>query len=159
MRHRPLNSLASLLLCLVLLPAAALAEVGPAEMEKAREAFRRFVLLEQSYNPDVVDFYADGAVIVTRVILPGGERDFRTTGADFKQALAPYLVTARNIGEWFAYTNITVLPEGDGVRVLASRTSKLTDETYPYQALFRRGPGGRWIIYEERSVVRPADPQ
>ncbi|GAB5471640.1 MAG: hypothetical protein Kilf2KO_46700 [Rhodospirillales bacterium] len=148
----------TLLLCL-LLPVGALAQDTPQDFDEARKMFRQFVLLEQSYNPDVIDFYADEADIYTTVILPNSEREFRTSGKAFKEALAPYLHTARNLGEWFAYSNITVVPEGNGMRVLASRTSRLSDETYPYQAYLARGPGGRWLIYEERSVVRPVKTQ
>lgn len=150
-----MRRLATVLVCFFLLPSLAYAQAGPNEIEAARKMFRQFVLLENSYNPDVVDLYADQAVIVTTVILPETEREFRTTGKAFKEALAPYLVTARNIGEWFAYTNVTAIPEGNGVRILASRTSQLSDETYPYQAYVARGPGGKWLIYEERTVVRP----
>ncbi len=140
---------------LFLLPSVALAQAGPREIEEARKMFRQFVLLENSYNPDVVNLYSDQAQIITTVIMPTTEREFRTTGKAFKEALAPYLHTARNVGEWFAYTNVTAVPEGNGVRILASRTSQLTDETYPYQAYVARGPGGKWLIYEERVVVRP----
>lgn len=150
-----MRPIAAFLLCLVLLPTLAFAEAGPKEIEEARRMFRNFVLLENSYNPDMVDYYADDARIITTVILPNSEREFKTTGKAFKEALAPYLYTARTVGEWFAYTNVTAVPEGNGVRILASRTSQLSDETYPYQAFVARGPGGKWLIYEERTVVRP----
>lgn len=150
-----MKHLAAAFLCIFLLPSLAHAEAGPREIEEARKMFRQFVLLENSYNPDVVNFYADQADIVTTVIMPNSEREFRTTGKAFKEALAPYLVTARNVGEWFAYTNVTAIPEGNGVRILASRTSQLSDETYPYQAYVARGPGGKWLIYEELTIVRP----
>ncbi len=153
-----MSRIASLLFCLLVLPSLALAQIGPAEMEKGRKMFREFMLLEQSYNPNLIDLYADEANIYTTVILEGGEREFHTKGKAFKEALAPYLHTARNVGEWFAYTNVTVVPEGRGLRILASRTSHLSDETYPYQMLVAPGPGGRWLIYEERSVVRPVNP-
>ncbi len=151
-----MRPLTAALLCMFLLPTLAFAEAGPKEIEAARKMFRQFVRLENSYNPDVVDFYADKAKIVTTVILPGSEREFATTGKAFKEALVPYLVTARNVGERFAYTNVIALPEGNGVRILASRTSQLTDETYPYKAYLARGPGGKWLIYEEHTIVRPA---
>ncbi len=150
-----MRPLAAFLLCFLLLPNLAFAQAGPREIEEARKMFRQFVLLENSYNPDVTNLYADNAKIYTTVIMPNAEREFQTTGQAFKEALAPYLVTARNVGEWFAYTNVTAVPEGNGVRILASRTSQLSDETYPYQAFVARGPGGKWLIYEERTVVRP----
>ncbi|MEO1193296.1 MAG: hypothetical protein AAFY02_16145 [Pseudomonadota bacterium] len=149
----------ALLLAFLLAPAIALAQTNPQDFEEARKVFRQFVLLEQSYNPEIIEFYADSAEIYTTVILQGREQEFRTTGKDFKAALAPYLHTARNIGEWFAYTNVTIVPEGSGMRVLASRTSRLSDETFPYQALLQRSPRGNWVIVEERSVVRPVNPE
>jgi hypothetical protein len=143
-----------LALLLPALPAGALDERQ--RYEAAKALFDELVFLEQRYDMGLIDVYADDARIV--VIELRGDKRYKTemTGKQLKQFYASYLPTAAHVGEWFSYTNVIISPEGDSaMRVLATRTGQKSGEPFPYQLLLAPGPGGRWLIYEEQTIIRP----
>jgi hypothetical protein len=143
-----------LALLLPALPAGALDERQ--RYEAAKALFDELVFLGQRYDLGLIDLYADDARII--VVELRGDKRYKTemTGKQLKGFYASYLLTAAHVGEWFTYSNVIISPEGeDAMRVLATRTGQKTGEPFPYQVLVAPGPGGRWLIYEEQTIVRP----
>ena len=122
---------------------------------KAQDLFNLYIRMEQSYNVELATLYADDAA-VSVIELRGNDRYKTTmTGAQFKPLVASYLPVAAQLGEYFTYTNVTLLPEGDKVRILASRASHLKGYSYPYMMLVGPNAAGTWMIWEELSMVKP----
>ncbi len=147
--------LLTLLLCLWPLGAASAQSVEQ-RYEASQKLFDRMVYLEQRFDTDLKNLYADSARIV--VLELRGDKRYKTemTGADYKELIDSYLPTAAIGGQWFTYSNVSIAPEGDTrMRILASRKSHKTGEAFPYQVLVGPSPGGSWLIYEETSMVRP----
>lgn len=143
-----------LALLLPALPAGALDERQ--RYEAAKALFDELVFLEQRYDLKLIKLYADDARII--VVELRGDKRYKTemTGAQLKSFYESYLLTAAHVGEWFTYDNVIISPEGDeAMRVLATRTGQKSGDSFPYQLLVAPGPGGRWLIYEEQTIVRP----
>lgn len=145
------------LIALFLLPSLSASALDErARYEGAKKLFDDLIYLEQRYDMGLIDLYADDAKIV--VIELRGDKRYKTemTGKQLKGFYASYLPTASHVGEWFVYSNVIISPEGDtAMRVLATRTGQKTGEAFPYQLLVAPGPGGKWLIYEEQTIVRP----
>ncbi|HKY94501.1 MAG TPA: hypothetical protein VJL84_04310 [Kiloniellales bacterium] len=146
-----------LLIGLLLLPSLTAQALDERQRyEAAKALFDELVYLEQRYDMGLIDLYADDARIV--VIELRGDKRYKTemTGKQLKGFYASYLPTAAHVGEWYVYSNVIISPEGDtAMRVLATRTGQKSGEPFPYQLLVQPGPGGRWLIYEEQTIVRP----
>lgn len=142
-------------LVFLLLPAAAAAQSVEERFAAAEDLFKRLVYLEQRFDQEMANLYADEARII--IIEVRGDQRFKTemTGKDLKVFIESYLGNAAMVGEWYVYSNTSITPEGDRMRILSSRTSQRTGDVFPYQILVGPGPGGRYLIYEEQSIVAP----
>ncbi len=139
----------------ILLPASAAAQTVEERFAAAQALFDKMVYLEQRFDKDMAELYADEARII--IIEVRGDNRIKTemTGEELKTFITSYLPNAAAVGEWFVYSNVTFTPEGDRMRILASRTSQKTGDVFPYQILVGPGRGGRYLIYEEQSIVAP----
>lgn len=144
-----------LLLLLLLWPAAAGAQDVEANFKKAQELFDRLVYLEQRFDTALANLYANDARIV--VIEIRGDNRYKTemSGADMKRLIDSYFEAASIVGEWYHYSNVTLTPEGNQVRILATRTAQKSGGAFPYMLLVGPGSGGNWLIREEQSIVQP----
>lgn len=143
------------LLFSLLLPASASAQTVEERYAAARDLFDKLVYLEQRFDKGMADLYADEARII--IIEVRGDNRVKTemTGEELKVFINSYLPNAAAVGEWFVYSNVSITPEGDRMRILASRTSQKTGDVFPYQILVGPGRGGRYFIFEEQSIVAP----
>lgn len=139
----------------LLLPAAAAAQTIEERFAAAQGLFDRLIYLEQRFDKEMAQLYADEARIV--IIEVRGDQRHKTemTGADLKVFIESYLPNSAAVGEWYVYSNTSITPEGDRMRILASRTSQKTGDVFPYQILVGPGRGGQYLIYEEQSIVAP----
>jgi len=139
---------------LLLWPFGAGAQDVEANFKKSQELFDRLVYLEQRFDTALADLYANDARIV--VIEIRGDNRYKTemSGADLKRLIVSYFEAASIAGEWYNYSNVTLTPEGDNVRLLATRTAHKSGQAYPYMLLMGPGGGG-WLIREEQSIVKP----
>jgi len=142
-------------LLVLLLPLAAAAETIEERFAAADALFDRLVYLEQRFDKDMAQLYADEARII--IIEVRGDKRFKTemTGAELKVFIESYLPNSAAVGEWYLYSNTSITPEGERMRILASRTSQKTGDVFPYQILVGPGASGRYQIYEEQSIVAP----
>jgi len=125
------------------------------KFETARKFLQDYTLMEQSYNVDMAGLYHPEAVVETTVLL--GDREFtnRQSGEEYGKGVRAYLPIAKNLGEYFTYSNVSIFPDGEGMRILATRTSHLTGRAFPFEILIRPFGSSGWLIVEERSIVEP----
>lgn len=145
---------------LVPLAGTALAEGSDTEadrVERARELFQRYVDLEQSYDPALVELYADDAVVQTVKRLPNGATQaFPIPIHQYKRLVIEAMKIARERGDKQVYSQVEYVPEGTGVRVNAVRYSFPKESRYRVSILFGPTPSGEWRILEESTLAEPA---
>lgn len=133
-----------LLICMMLASGA-----GAVEAE-FHEFFEEWVALERTFDPAVVELYADDAVIhFLRRFADGTEQSLKLDGKKWKQLLLSGLDVAEQRGDVSEYSDITVaLSEtGDRATIRAIRYSALkcfTDRAF-YVVVERRGAGLRIV--------------
>lgn len=123
---------------------------------KATELFQRYVELGHAFDPAIVDLYSDDAVIRNRRVFPTGEvREIEIPVAQYKQLIVQVMPMAKEAGDIDEYSRVTYQREGEGVRVRATRYTKLKDYSSPVSMLAMPDSSGNWRIVEEISESRP----
>ena len=134
---------------------AAKSASGPAVTE-AKRLFERYVSLEQAFDPAAADLYADEAVIQNRRKYPDGQvRAMSMPAPKYKAMIRAMMPTAKSRNDRNKYTDVRYTPEGDGVRITATRFSELKKYSSPVSILAKADGQGRWLIYEELSESQP----
>jgi hypothetical protein len=138
------------------LAVAALAWAQDSGIDAAGQLFARYVALEQAYDPGLADLYADDALIKTRRKPPMGDaRDEIIPAPEYKRLLRQLMPAAKARGDRSTYANVTYTPQGEFVRIEASRLSGPSQRASPISLLVGRSPSGKWLIYEESSEASP----
>lgn len=134
------------------LTAAALSWAQPAGLDAAKHLFAQYLALEEAYDPRIVELYADEALITSRRTFPMGEPiDTVIPATSYKTTLRQLVAAAKARGERNTYSKVSYTPEGELVRINASRFSELRQRRSPISLLVGRSPSGNWLIYEELS--------
>lgn len=124
--------------------------------DKARKFFAQYVALEKAFDPAVVELYSDEARIQnTRIYPTGQERVLTLPAAQYKQLLLQALPLAKERGDTNAYSEVKYTPEGDRVRITATRYSDLKKYSSPISLLVGPAADGKWQILEEITQSRP----
>lgn len=141
---------------LVALPAtAAEPSSSDPQLDKARAMFRRYVALDQSFDPALADLYADEAQIRTAKLLPTGKtQTFPIPAPQYKELVRYAAELARKQGDKRIYTEVRYDKEARGVRVNAVRISLLKKDRNWVSILFGPSRGGEWRILEESTLSR-----
>ena len=144
--HNPLAAIAAGLTI------AALAWAQDSGIDAAKQLFAQYVALERAYDPSVADLYADDALIKTRRKPPMGDPvDVIVPAPKYKTQLRELASVAKVRGDRNTYSAVTYSPEGELVRINASRFSGSRKQASPFRLLVGPSPGGQWLIYEELS--------
>jgi hypothetical protein len=123
---------------------------------KAEQVLERYRTLERAFDPAIADLYADDAVILTRRTYPNGEvRDLTITAPQYKALIRSTIPLAKTSGDVSRYSDCTYAPDGVRVRIACARYSELKGYTSPISLVVGPGPGGSWLVFEERSESRP----
>jgi hypothetical protein len=154
-----------------LAPGAAAAGTAPAASAPAAEAtgearqkaealFARYVDLEHAFDPALVDLYADGAHIESRIIVPDHKPTVRTwSGAQYKDLLRRALQKAKETKQDLNfYSAVNYLSAGSRVRIKATRYAQLQKAVSPVELLVGPDLSGTWRIFEELSESHPLTP-
>ena len=133
-----------------------LAWAQDSDIDAATQLFAQYIALERAYDPGVADLYADDALIKTRRKPPMGDpRDETIPAPEYKALLRQLMQAAKVRGDRSIYSNVTYTPEGQFVRIDASRVSGPSKRVSPLNLLVGRSPSGRWLIYQEFSEAPP----
>ena len=142
-------------LLLVLAVSAAAPQEKQTPVAQARAFFDRFISLEQAYDVEVADLYADDAVIRNKRIYPNGEvRELSFPAAKYKALIRQAMPLAKQRGDRSTYSQCSYELQGSRVRISCSRYSELKKYRSPYTLVVGPGRAG-WQIFEEISESRP----
>ncbi len=150
------NFLLSFLFLFIFWALPAIAENAPqTPIEEAKRLFHRYIQLEAVFEPDIVDLYADEAVIKNIRIYPDGKKGaFLLTKDEYTDRLAVTMPAAAANMEDVNYSDVTYGMEGDKVRINATRHWQHKDYAAPFELLVGPRPRGGWGIYEEISYSK-----
>lgn len=136
--------------------AAEPAKAGDPKLQQARTLFESHIRLSHAFDSKVADLYSDQAVIRNRRVYSAERvRETEMPGAQYKQLMRTVMPLAKLRGDYSTYSQVSYAPEGDGVRIRATRFSKLKKYSSPFSMLVKPTDGGPWRIVEEISESRP----
>lgn len=122
----------------------------------AEAVFASYQSLERSFNPDVADLYCDTAVIRNVRTYPDGQqRTLELPAPKYKELIRAAIPQARLKGDYSTYSQVTYVPEGDSVRITATRYSVVKQYSSPISLLIGSCNGGDWAVLEELSQSQP----
>jgi len=124
------------------------------EFSPERAFVERFHSLGNTFDPKVVDLYADDAVFASARTLPDGTiRPLELRGPQVKQLMSQVLPLAKASGDTNRYSDVRFEKTKEGVRVRATRYSErkcTTDSTY---SLTLRATGESFVVVREESAT------
>lgn len=120
-------------------------QVDP-RIEKAKALFERFARMENDYDLYLVELYADGA----KLSVTGKELPMKR----FRALMVKTLGQARKKKAKVEYANVNYEPEGERVRITATRNSSL-DGKGPASMLVGPGRSSDWVIYQHSFEQHP----
>ena len=148
-----------ILLTLGVLSFGALAKTKAPAVEPnagARILFEQYASLEKAYDPAVADLYSDQALIKNRRTYPDGNvRTLELPATKYKGLIRASMPAAKAAGDYSTYSNVRFAPEGDSVRVSATRYSVRKKYSSQMSLLVARDNGGPWLIIEELGESQP----
>lgn len=128
---------------------------GDADVPTAEALFDRFVALSDSFDPAVASLYTDDALIQSIRRYPNGtSQTIQLSGAKYKRLIRTALPLARQRGDRDTFTGMSLVPDGDRIRIRCTRYSELKQYSSPFELVVAR-VGSRWRIVEEHSETQP----
>lgn len=132
---------------------------GPkiANQPQAEALFAQYQARERAFDPAAADLYCDTALIRNVRSYPDGQqRTLELPAPKYKALIRAAMPMAQAKGDYSTYSEVSYRPEGDGVRVSATRTSVLKQYASPISLLVGRcAEGADWGILEELSQSQP----
>ena len=147
---------ATILVMIGLFTVTSVAAENDFRINKAKELFARYVMLEHNFDSACADLYADEAVIRNKRTYPTGQvRELTLPAPKYKQLLRSSMPLAKQRGDTSSYSDVSYTLEDDAVRIKASRYSNLKRYHSPISILVKPSSSGLWLIYEEISESQP----
>jgi hypothetical protein len=147
-------AVAPLLWSVALAGGVVLADAGT--IERATALFKRYVALEQAYDPAAADLYSDDAVIKNKRTYPNGQvRELSMPALKYKALVRQAMPLARTRGDRSTYSDCKYQEVGERVRITCSRYSELKKYSSPLTLVVGPAARGEWLIFEELSESQP----
>ena len=125
-------------------------------IDGATQLFAQYVALGHAYDPALAELYADDALIKNKRTYPTGEvREITIPAPKYKALIREVMPFAKARGDRSTFSQVSYSPEGDRVRIRASRFSELRKYASPVSLLVGPSARGGWLIYEESTESRP----
>jgi hypothetical protein len=133
-----------------------LAHADEDSVARARSLFDRYVALGAAYDVAVADLYADSAFIKNTRRSPDGQARTMTMPAlTYKSLIRQVMPQAKQAGDLSTYSEVKFVPDGDRVRIEATRYSELKKYSSPFLLVVGPAENGTWLILEEVGESRP----
>jgi hypothetical protein len=150
------NIATSFVLVVALLCAACASTSPPQAPSQAKTIFGNYQSLERSFDPAVADLYCDSALIRNVRTYPDGKkRTLELPAPKYKELIRSAMPLAKAKGDYSTYSGVTYAPEGDNVRITATRYSVLKNYSSPMSLLVGACNGGDLAILEEIGESQP----
>jgi hypothetical protein len=122
----------------------------------AQSVFASYQSLERAFSPDVADLYCDTAVIRNVRTYPDGQqRTLEMPASKYKALIRAAMPLAKAKGDYSTYSKVAYAPEGENVRITATRYSVVKQYSSPISLLVGSCNGGDWALLEELSQSQP----
>ncbi len=139
-----------------LINATAVAHAQDDAVEHARQLFDRYVALGAAYDEAVADLYADSAFIKNTRRYPDGQsRSMTMPALTYKSLIRQVMPQAKEAGDLSTYSDVKFIPDGERVRIEATRYSELKKYSSPFALVVGPSEDGTWLIFEEVGESRP----
>jgi len=139
-----------------LLPLTHVACAADDAVAQAQRLFDRYVALGAAYDAAVADLYADSAFIKNTRRYPDGQaRSMTMPALTYKTLIRQVMPQAKAAGDFSTYSDVKFIPDGERVRIEASRYSELKKYSSPFVLVVGPGSSGTWQILEEVGESRP----
>ena len=139
-----------------LFPLTHLACAADDAVAQAQRLFDRYVALGAAYDAAVADLYADSAFIKNTRRYPDGQaRSMTMPALTYKTLIRQVMPQAKAAGDFSTYSDVKFIPDGERVRIEASRYSELKKYSSPFVLVVGPGSSGTWQILEEVGESRP----
>jgi hypothetical protein len=133
-----------------------LAHADDDAIARARTLFDRYVALGAAYDEAVADLYADSAFIKNTRRSPDGQaRSMTMPALTYKSLIRQVMPQAKQAGDLSTYSEVKFVPDGDRVRIEATRYSELKKYSSPFLLVVGPTESGTWLILEEVGESRP----
>jgi hypothetical protein len=132
-------------------------DAGASEaIERAKTVFNAYVAGYHSFDANVVDLYADDALIQNKRTYPDGRiRELVLPAPQYKNLVRSAMPLVQSRGDRSQYNEPSFKEEARGVRITISRYSELKKYTSPMFLLIGPSAGGRWLVLEELTESIP----
>lgn len=123
---------------------------------EAKTLFHRYAAIEAAFDPNVVELYADDAIVRNKRIYPTGQvRELTIPAPQYKQLIRASMPLAKIKNDYNTYSEVMFKGDGRGVRITAKRFSVMKKYSSPISLWVAPDATGRWLIHEELSESRP----
>jgi hypothetical protein len=123
---------------------------------QAHRLFDRYVALGAAYDEAVADLYSDSAFIKNTRRYPDGQsRSMTMPALTYKSLIRQVMPQAKAAGDLSTYSDVKYIPDGERVRIEATRYSELKKYSSPFVLLVGPGENGTWMIFEEIGESQP----
>lgn len=123
---------------------------------EAKTLFNRYASIEAAFDPNVVELYADDAIVRNKRIYPTGQvRELTIPAPQYKQLIRAAMPLAQIKNDYNTYSEVMFKGEGRGVRITAKRFSVMKKYSSPVSLWVAPDATGRWLIHEELTESRP----
>ncbi|MBD1911716.1 MULTISPECIES: hypothetical protein [unclassified Leptolyngbya] len=146
----------SCVLAIALLCAACTSTSQKPSAKDAQALFNNYQLLGLAYDPAIANLYCDsGRMLNTRTYPDGQKRLIEMKAPEWKALIITAMPVAKARGDYSTFSNVTYTPEGDNIRITATRYSALKKYSSPFSLLVGQCDDQDWAILEEVGESRP----
>ena len=120
------------------------------DKQDALNFFNSYVNAANNYSPAVAEMYSPSAKIIRQVVKPDGTTvDVATDTATYIKQMKIGQAGAKLRHYKNTYTNINVIPAGDGFKVSSLRQPSGEDYKLKTYMIVKKQADGKWLIVEE----------
>ncbi len=131
------------------------ATLAAPSLDGAKDLFKTYQRLGNTFNVSLCDLYTDDALIQsTRYYANGQTKTITMTGAQYKPLIAQAMPAAKAANDKDTYKSVSFVIEGERVRVKAMRHN-LRKNYDSWLVLLVEKRGKEWKIVQEQSQTRP----
>ena len=121
----------------------------------AKLVFEQYQARERAFDSTVADLYCDTALIRNVRTYPDGrQKSLELPAPQYKELIRASMAVAKSRGDYSTYSEVELTPEGENVRINATRFSVAKQYSSPISLLVGSCGGGYGIL-EELSQSRP----
>lgn len=130
------------------------ANASEAVIQEAKNFFDQYVSFDQSFDPAASNLYSDDALIQRTRRYPTGEvKTVKIPADQYKRLVRLEMPVAKKEGNSHKFSDTTYIPEGNRVRIKATRYSEFRQSSTPFEMVVGPSSDKHWRIFEEKTEL------